>query len=375
MKIVVAPDSFKGSLDAQKICDIVEKVAFEVFPNSQVVKIPMADGGEGTVDSVLKNLNGEKVEVKVLNPIGVEITASYGVFGEDNAIIEMAQASGLPLLKENERNIKESNTYGTGQLILDAINRGCKNIYIGIGGSATNDGGIGCVSAFGVKFLDCNNMELKPLPINFNKICNIDTSQMDKRIKDINFTVMCDVKNSLLGENGASKIFGKQKGATQEDIVFLDEGLKNYIEVVEKKVNKKVCDIEGAGAAGGLGAGLLAFTNAVQQSGIDTVIKIVDFDTKVKGADLVVTGEGRMDNQSALGKVAYGVGLSSKNANIPCVAIVGSLGDNYDNMYDYGINSIMTTVDKPMKLEEAISNAEQLCYSAVKRAFKFMQII
>lgn len=374
MKIVVAPDSFKGSLTAEKICEITKKVANEVFEGSEVLEIPVADGGEGTVESVLKELKGEKVIIKAKNPLGDEIEAYYGIFNKENAIIEMATASGLPLIELSKRDIMNSSTYGTGELILDAINKGCKNIYIGIGGSATNDCGIGCAEALGVEFLDENNNKIKAVPNNFELIKDINISNINQELKNTSITIMCDVKNPLLGEIGATNVFGRQKGATEEQVELLEKGMTHIINLIEEKLNISVQNIEGAGAAGGLGAGLLAFTNSNMHSGVDTILEILDFKEKIKDADLVVTGEGMMDFQSAFGKVAYGVGQACKEYDIPCVAIVGGLGKNAEAMYEHGIDSMMTTVNGIMTLDDALENAEELCYSSVMRLFKSIKV-
>lgn len=374
MRIMIAPDSFKGSLSASEICDLVERAAKEVFVDCEVEKMPVADGGEGTVESILATLEGEKVVVEVKDPLGRDIVATYGVFNDNKAVIEMAEASGLPLVSTEDRDVMHSNTFGTGQLILDAIEKGCTTIYMAIGGSATNDGGMGCANALGVKFLDENEKELKPVPANLLKIKTVDISGISKKIRETNFVILSDVKNSLLGERGATYVFGKQKGATIEEQAQLEAGLAHYIAVVEKAVDQSICQIEGAGAAGGLGAGLMAFTNATMRSGVETVLEILDFEEKIQDVKLVVTGEGRMDYQSAYGKVAYGVGSLCKKNQIPCVAIVGGMGEHADAMYEHGISSIMTTVNGVMSMEEAVEHASELCTDAAERLFRLVKL-
>lgn len=371
MKIVVAPDSFKGSLEAFEICDIVEKVANDIFENLEIVKMPIADGGEGTVKSLISALGATEQKCKTLDPLGREITSAYGIFG-DSAIMEMAQASGITLVKQHERDILKHSTYGTGQMLLDAINKGCKKIYMGIGGSATNDGGIGFASALGAVFLDENKNTLEAIPRNFSKIKEVDISKID--LKDTEIIVMCDVSNPLLGEKGATTVFGKQKGVNDKTFDILENGMKHYIDIVEKAVQKEVKDKSGAGAAGGLGAALLAFTNASLKSGVDTVLTVLNFEEAVKTADLVITGEGMMDYQSAFGKVPFGVGQICKKQNVPCVAVVGSMGKDACKMFDYGINSIMPTVNGVMSLENALENAEELCENAVYRLLSLVKI-
>lgn len=374
MKIVVAPDSFKGSLSAQNICDIAEKSAKEILGNVEIIKVPMADGGEGTVESVLDALNGTPEIANVENPLGRKIQSNYGFFGQTNAIMEMASASGITLVTDDERNIFTQNTYGTGEMILDAINKGAKKIYIGIGGSATNDGGIGFANAIGVKFLDKNGQQVQPIPQNFKLIEDFDDSSIDTRIKDVEIIIMSDVSNPLLGETGATYVFGRQKGANDSNIDELEAGMTHYAQVLEKKLGRDIKNIKGAGAAGGLGAGLLAFTNAKMQSGVETIIDIVSLKEHLKGADLAITGEGMMDFQSAFGKVAAGVGGACREQNIPCVAIVGSMGKNAEAMYDYGITSIITTVNGVMDIDKAINNAEELAKSSLERMFRILKI-
>lgn len=374
MKILVAPDSFKGSLSAMEICNITETVAKEVFQNCEVVKLPVADGGEGTVESILETLSGKEMIIEVSNPLGKRIKSNYGIFNNDKAIIEMASASGLPLIKTNERDVLNSNTYGTGELILDAIKNGAKKIYLGIGGSATNDLGIGCLASFGVKFLDADKKEVNPVPANFKKIVEIDSSSISKDVLDAEFIIMCDVTNPLLGKDGATYIYGKQKGIDEKDMPEFEEGMAHLCKVIEEKTKVTISTREGCGASGGLGAGLLAFTNASMQSGVDTILEILEFNDKLKGANLVITGEGRMDNQSAFGKVAFGVGSLCKASNIPCIAVVGGLGDGYEDMYQHGITSIMTTTDKIMSIDDAIKNADDLLKKAIYRILKMVQI-
>ena len=371
MKIVVAPDSFKGSLGANEICVIVEKSAKEVFGNCEVIKVPMADGGEGTVDCLSGILSAEKIICNVKDPLGRDINAYYARFG-DSAVMEMAQASGITLIKENERDILKHSSYGTGEMIIHAVKNGVKNIYIGIGGSATNDGGMGFASAIGVKFLDKNNSLINPIPENFLNIHSIDCSNINPLVLGANITVMCDVNNPLLGASGATAVFGKQKGADTTSSPILEKGLEHYITNVEKTISKNIKNNDGAGAAGGLGAAFMAFTNAKIQSGVKTILEILKFNEIIADANLVVTGEGMMDYQSAFGKVASGVGMLCKNQNVPCLAIVGSMGERAEEMFDYGITSIIPTVNAIMSLDYAMKNASYLCENAATRMFKLI---
>ena len=374
MKFVFASDSFKGSLSSADTIRILTKAAREVIGDCRTVGVEVADGGEGTVSAVTKAARGRRVEAEVHDPIMRKIRSSYGVFG-DNAIIEMAEASGLTLLNEQERNPLITTTYGTGELILDALERGIRNITIAIGGSATNDGGTGCLSALGVKFLDSDGNVLEGNGGNLAKISAIDISGLDKRIEKSNITVMCDVTNPLCGEKGATYVFGPQKGASAAMLETLEGGMQNYRKAVLELFGIDCNDIEGSGAAGGLGAAMSVFLGGRISSGIETVLDIIHFDDIISDADWIITGEGRTDHQSCYGKVIYGVGKHALKYGIPVVAVCGSLGEGYEKLYEYGITSFITTVDKPMTLDEAMSDAEKLYYSASVRAFRFIKSV
>lgn len=374
MKIVFAPDSYKGSLSAEKICQLLDITAKKVFGDCETVGIPVSDGGEGASDVVISATKGQFREKEVRDPMGKTVKAKYGIFNEDSAIIEMAAASGLPLVPVAERNVRRATTYGTGELIKDALNLGIRKFNIAIGGSATNDGGIGCAAALGVKFLDENGLELEAVPENLGKICSIDREGIHPAVKESEFTVICDVTNPLLGETGATRIFGPQKGATLEDQEFLETGMTNYARVLEETFGKDIAGTPGAGAAGGLGAGLMAFVNAKLKRGIETILGILEFDHVIEGADLVVTGEGRMDYQSVFGKVPFGVGMAAKKQGIPCVAIVGGMGKGAADIYEYGVDSIITTIDGVMSIEDAMENAEELFLNAAERMFRMIHV-
>ena len=372
MKIVIIPDSFKGSASSMEVCNCIEKGILKVFKNANIKKIPVADGGEGTVDSILYAAGGNIKKVNVKNPSGKIIEAKYGIINKEKAVIEMAEASGITLVDDAVRNPLKYSTYGTGELIKDAINNNIKEILIGIGGSATNDCGIGMANALGYKFLDENNNELEAIAENMIKVSSIDDSNVDKRIFDIKINVACDVKNPLYGENGATAIYGKQKGVTEESFDILDNGLKNIARIVKEKFNKEIDHIEGSGAAGGLGGGLVAFCNAELKSGIDAVLDIIDFEDKIKDASLIITGEGAIDGQTKKGKVPVGV---ARRANgIPVIAIVGDIRDGAEAVYDMGIVSIMPALKRAMPLDEAIKNSKTLIEDAAERACRFISI-
>ncbi|MEI0747134.1 glycerate kinase [Brachyspira pulli] len=372
MKIVIIPDSFKGSASSMEVCNCIEKGILKVFKNANIKKIPVADGGEGTVDSILYAAGGNIKKVNVRNPSGKIIEAKYGIINKEKAVIEMAEASGITLVDDAVRNPLKYSTYGTGELIKDAMNNNIKEILIGIGGSATNDCGIGMANALGYKFLDENNNELEAIAENMIKVASIDDSNVDKRIFDIKINVACDVKNPLYGENGATAIYGKQKGVTEESFDILDNGLKNIARIVKEKFNKEIDHIEGSGAAGGLGGGLVAFCNAELKSGIDAVLDIIDFEDKIKDASLIITGEGAIDGQTKKGKVPVGV---ARRANgIPVIAIVGDIRDGAEAVYDMGIVSIMPALKRAMPLDEAIKNSKTLIEDAAERACRFISI-
>lgn len=372
MKIVIIPDSFKGSASSMEVCNCIEKGILKVFKNAEIKKIPVADGGEGTVDSILYAAGGNIRKIKVRNPEGKIIEAKYGIINKDKAVIEMAEASGITLVDDKNRNPLKYSTYGTGELIKDALNNNIKEILIGIGGSATNDCGIGMANALGYRFLDKNNNELEAYAENMIKVKYIDDGNVDKRIFDIKISAACDVKNPLYGENGATAVYGKQKGVTEENFNILDNGLKNIASVVKEKFNKEIDYIEGAGAAGGLGGGLLAFCNAELKSGIDAVLDIIDFEDKIKDASLIITGEGAIDGQTKKGKVP--VGVARRANNIPVIAIVGDIRDGAETVYDLGITSIMPALKRAMPLNEAIKNSKMLIEDAAERALRFMSI-
>lgn len=360
-KIVIAPDSFKESMAAIEVADAIERGFAKVFPNTTVFdKIPMADGGEGTTEALVNALNASYRKVSVKNPIYKTITASYGYAYETNtAIIDMASASGLDLIAEEDKNPLITTSYGTGQLINDAIEQGAQHIILGIGGSATNDGGVGMLSALGCKFLDSDNQTLKAGGAALAKLSHIDMSNLNPKLKDTTIEVACDVTNPLLGKYGASEIYGRQKGATEDMIKQLDAALTRYHDVIEQQLNVSVKDIEGAGAAGGLGTGLLAFLNANLAKGIDIVLKETQFTQRVKDADLVITGEGKMDHQTIYGKTPIGVSHAAQRFNVPVIAIAGSLGEGYQAVYEHGISSVFSILQQPCSLSDALENGRK----------------
>lgn len=347
LKIILAPDSFKGTMDAPEVCDIWENAVLKHYPAAQVLKLPMADGGEGMVDSFLRISGGKRRFINVRGPLGKEIKACYGILPEGTAVMEMASCAGLPLM-QGKPDIMNASTYGVGELILSAIRGGVKHIIMGLGGSATNDMGTGMASALGYRFF-AGDKEIIPAAANLGAITKI-VPPVNK--PDISITAACDVENPLCGKTGASWVFGGQKGASESDKAFLDRGLRSLAEVVKKDLHKDIRDVPGAGAAGGLGAGILAFTGGRLKKGIELLLDAAGFDSLLEGADLVLTGEGRIDGQSVFGKVPVGISMRAKKAGVPCIALCGSVGENADEVYNYGITAVFSAVSGACSFED-----------------------
>lgn len=372
MKLLFASDSFKGSLSSKKTAELLTIAANEVFGCCECIGVPVADGGEGTTDAVIAATGGEIKEVSVHDPLMNRIKAYYGVF-ENKAVIETAAASGLTHVPPGLRDPLVTTTRGTGELIIDALDNGCRELFIAIGGSATNDGGMGCLSALGAKFLNKNGRELAGCGRELLQVASIDLSGLDKRLQETRVTVLCDVKNPLCGKNGATLTYSEQKGATPEIQQELERGMCSYRDVIKAQLGVDCDAIEGAGAAGGLGAALRVFLGGEMRSGIDTVLDLIRFDELLEGVDLVVTGEGKTDLQSCCGKVMQGVGRRAKAKNIPVAGLSGSLGEGAEELFNDGISSLMTAVDRPMTLDKAMKNAEKLYLGAAVRMFRFIK--
>ena len=373
MKFLFASDSLKGTLSSDDTGRLLAKAAKEVFTACICEGIPVADGGEGTVDAVIRAVQGQQIRVKAQDPLMQTRETYYGKLDENRAIIEMALASGYALVPAEKRNPLYTSSYGTGELIRDALDRGFRDITIAIGGSATNDGGMGCMRALGVRFLDRAGRELMGNGSDLGRLAAIDDSGLDPRIADAVFTVMCDVTNPLCGENGATYTFGPQKGATPEILERLERGMENYRDILIRTYDMNPDTIPGSGAAGGLGAALLVFLRAQLKSGIETVLDLIEFDRRLKGVSLVVTGEGCTDWQSCYGKVVQGVGDRCRKHNVPAVALVGGMGEGAEQIYEHGIRSIVTTVNGIMPPKEAFKNAEILYYQAALRLFRLLK--
>lgn len=340
-KCVVVSDSFKGTVSSREICEIAQRVIPRHFPSCEVVCIPVADGGEGTVDCFIQAMGAQRVEVTVTNALGEKSAAAYARIGE-LAIIEMAAAAGLPQVGAL-RCPGTATTYGVGELIAHAVHSGCKRILLGLGGSATNDGGCGCAAALGVGFLDADGQSFVPVGDTLGRIARIDTAKADELLRSVEITVMCDVTNPLYGPTGAAYVFAPQKGADAEKVKSLDAGLRHFGDVIRSQLGIDVSRMPGAGAAGGMGAGCVALLGGMIQSGIDAVLDVTGFDRQLEGADLVITGEGRIDSQSAGGKVISGVARRTKAKGIPLIAIAGGIADSAGAVYDIGVSAMFST--------------------------------
>ncbi|MGL9727099.1 glycerate kinase family protein [Enterococcus sp. DIV0756] len=358
---VLAPDSFKESMSAKVACNAMERGIRKVFPNAEIIHVPMADGGEGTIDALVDGNEGTRVEVTVSGPLPTEkVTTYYGLLADKKtAVIEMAKANGIELLAEEKRNPLVTSTYGTGEMIQAALDQGAKTIIIGIGGSVTNDGGAGMAQALGVRFFDSENRELPMGGGALAALSRIDTTELDPRIKETEIIIASDVTNPLTGPKGASVVFGPQKGATPEMVEELDKALAHYAEVIERDLGLEIKEQPGAGAAGGLGAGLLVFTEAKMQSGIELVIELTHLEEKIVQADYVFTGEGGMDFQTKFGKTPYGVAKIAKKYNKPVLACAGYIGEQVEVLYEEGITAIFGILAKAGSLAEALKSGEE----------------
>ncbi|MEX1377077.1 MAG: glycerate kinase [Eubacteriales bacterium] len=374
MKIVIAPDSFKGSLSSIDVINIMKKEALKTFADADVIGIPIADGGEGTIDAMLFGSDGEKRTCTVLNPLGEEISAEYGIIG-DTAIIEMASCSGLTLIGINQRNPLKTTSFGTGQMIKNVLDAGYRKILIGIGGSATNDGGMGAMQALGAEFFDIEDDLIKNgCGEKLIEINRISIDNLDSRLRCSEITVMCDVENTLTGESGATYVYGMQKGGSKETLNILEEGMLHYEEKINELFDSEISRQPGAGAAGGMGAALMGFCGAKLTSGIDAVIKIKNFEERIKGADIIITGEGRIDSQSAYGKVIYGVAKHAKKQGIPVIAVAGAVGEGFDKVYDIGVDAIFTLPDRPMRMAECLDKADILLSQLSRNIFELIKL-
>jgi len=360
MKIVIAPDSYKGCLSSIFVANYLEKGIKQADSTIETIKIPIADGGEGSVNAFVTATNGKIVKLKAHGPLMNVIDSYYGILGNNTtAIIEMAAISGLNLISKDKQNPLYTTTYGVGELIKHAIDSGYRDIIVGIGGSATNDGGVGMAQALGVKFYDKNSKPIKQGGKYLVDIDKIDNSNLINEISECTITIACDVKNPLYGKNGASYVYAKQKGASLSDIALLDKGLKHLSKKISTTYKMNFENYEGVGAAGGLGYGLLVFLNGILKPGIDILIDKCAFRKKIQDADLLITGEGKTDYQTAFGKAPVGLAKVAKEYNIPVICISGALGKNYKTIYSKGIDGAFSIIPDAMNLEQAIANAKE----------------
>lgn len=364
-KVIIAPDSFKGTLSSVEVCRIISAELKKRYTGVEVIEIPVADGGEGTVDAFLHCLGGEKICCKVKSPLGNDIIAYYGVLSDGTAVIEMAEASGISI--ENKNNAVEASSFGTGQLILNALDRGCRKILIGIGGSATTDGGVGAVAALGGSFFDAKGESIDLCGRGLSSLHKIDLAYLDKRIDECKITVLCDVKNPLYGKTGAAYIYAPQKGADEKDVELLDKGLRNLAKISEEILAKDYSLLEGTGAAGGLGFALVSFLKAELMPGIDCVLEVAGFKKNVRDADLVITGEGRMDRQSLMGKVPFGITRASKGKRV--IAVVGVSDIDEESAKGQGISEIIETNPEHLPFETIKGFAEPMLKKAAEKIY------
>lgn len=359
MKVVIAPDKFKGSLTGVEFCNIVEKCILDNQPNTEIVKLPLADGGDGTIEVVDFYLKGEFVEIVVNNPFFKPVKASY-LFSEASktAFIEMAEASGVKLLNKEDLDCKKATTFGTGELIIDALEKGAKTIILGIGGSATNDCGIGMATALGYQFLDNFGNQVEPIGENLSEIITIDDSEVNKLLEGVSFKIACDVTNPLYGDNGAAYVYAAQKGASKKDVEFLDYGLRSISKLIKRKFKINPQDVKGAGAAGGMGIASKVFLKGELISGIKLIKELANFDTSIKNADWIITGEGKLDNQTMSGKAIQGVLESSKEQKIAVAALCGSITIDEKVLSEMGISYSNSVITKAVDLNDAMKNGD-----------------
>ncbi|MGB4610191.1 MAG: glycerate kinase [Saccharofermentanales bacterium] len=355
-RIILIPDSFKGTISATEVCEIMANSVRKFLPNVEITAIPVADGGEGTVEALQLAIGGEMVNIDVKGPLMQDMESFYGVLPNGSAVIEVAAVVGLPQMEKLA--VMDATTYGVGQLISDALAKGHTEIIIGLGGSATNDGGAGACAALGIKFFDKDNNEFVPVGKTLIDIARIDVSGRNPDLDNATIKLMSDINNPLCGKRGAAAVFGPQKGATESDVVALDAGLRNFAEIVKRDVGVDIIDIPGAGAAGGIGGGFYGLLNGKLEMGIDVILDIVKFDELLADTSIVFTGEGKIDSQSLGGKVVIGIAKRAKKQNVPLIAVVGDIGDNMDGAYDYGVTAIMSTNRVAVPFKEAKPRAK-----------------
>lgn len=371
---ILVPDSFKGTLSAIEVCNIMKSSIKNLYKDANIISVPVADGGEGTVDAFLYALGGEKKSIWVSDAFNEQkILAHYAMLKDDIAVIEMATCAGLPLVK-NRLEPDKTTTFGVGELIIDAVNSGAKKIILGLGGSATNDGGCGMASALGVKFKDEQDQEFIPTGGTLSQIYKIDMNNIYSKIKDVEFISMCDVDNPLCGKLGASAVFAPQKGADEDMVKLLDEGLAHLAKIIKRDLYIEVKDIKGAGAAGGLGAGSIAFLQSKLTKGIDVILDTINFDELVSKADIVFTGEGKFDSQSLHGKVVMGVANRSQKYKTPVIVVTGAIGENIQEAYNKGITAIFSINKEPMEFSKSALKSKENMILTMENILRLLKI-
>lgn len=370
MKVVLAPDSFKGSLSAIKVAGAMKEGILKADSNADIDVVPMADGGEGTTDNIVQALKGRTEYVSIFGPRGKTVKAKYGIVNNGVCIIEVAEPSGITLLEHDELNPLVTSTYGLGQLIVDALDKGCRKFVIGLGGSATNDCGAGMAAALGYQFLDEAGNAVRGCGGNLDRVHRIVCESVDKRIFESEFIFACDVKNPLCGYNGASYVFGPQKGATEDMVKKLDSNLRYFSEIIARDLGKSIAEIPGAGAAGGLGGGAIAFLNGKLAAGVDIMAELADLDKRIRDSDLVFTGEGTCDSQTLNGKTPFGVTKIAHKHNVPVIIIAGIVKAGAERMYEYGVSEMYEIMTENISLEYAQANAESLISEVTKKAYE-----
>ncbi len=374
-KFLLIPDSFKGTMSSEEICSIMEKAIRKNQPEAEIISIPVADGGEGSVDAFLRAMGGEKVTITVKGPYFEDMEAFYGIVQDGEiAVIEMSACAGLPLV-EGRADPRKTTTYGVGQLMEDAIRRGCRKLILGLGGSCTNDAGTGAAAALGVIFSGRDGRPFIPTGGTLKDIQHIDTSKLLSALKEVELVAMCDIDNPLYGERGAAYVFGPQKGAAPDIVQELDKGLRHLDQVLQRDLGLSLAEVKGAGAAGGMGFGVLAFFGALLQMGIDTVLDTVRFDELLTDADYVISGEGKIDTQSIRGKVVIGIARRTKKAGVPLIAIVGDIGDGIEEAYEMGVSGIFSINRVAVEYKDARKRAKEDLYLTVDNLMRYMKAI
>ena len=377
MKVVIAIDSFKGCMSSHELSVCIEEGIKVVYPDAVIDACEVADGGEGTLQAMVNNTNGNILTCKVHDPLMREIEAQYGILGDGKtAVIEMARSSGLPLVPLEKRNPLVTTTFGVGELIKDAISKGCTEFIVGIGGSATNDAGVGMLQALGYRFLDKSGAEVGLGGGELGNIYSIDTSNAMKELKFCHFLIACDVDNPMYGARGASQIYGRQKGATEEMVLVLDANIKHFASVIEECLGKDIAHIQGTGAAGALGGGFLAFLDAQLRSGIEIVLDTIHFEDKIKDASFVITGEGKIDAQSLMGKVISGISKLTQKHKVPLLALAGHVEDDAKEAHQHGVDAIFSIMNYPISLSDAMQkeNTQKLMKQSVEEIFRLIKI-